>query len=148
MPIPILFALTQKAVAHADEAGSLGLLPPGLAEETSVAELSSPTDAPSSWEAPATQPYLRDLLMLAAENRRLRRGRLQAELEQENDELHNALTRHRADEAERLRSAKLEALAEFAAGAGHEINNPLAVISGQAQYSPQTIADCGLRIAD
>jgi signal transduction histidine kinase len=29
---------------------------------------------------------------------------------------------------------KLEALAEFAAGAGHEINNPLAVISGQAQY--------------
>src|SRR5262249_43147572 len=30
--------------------------------------------------------------------------------------------------------AKLAALAEFAAGAGHEINNPLAVISGQAQY--------------
>jgi two-component system, NtrC family, sensor kinase len=29
---------------------------------------------------------------------------------------------------------KLRALAEFAAGAGHEINNPLAVISGQAQY--------------
>ena len=37
-------------------------------------------------------------------------------------------------EAERLRQAKLSALAEFAAGAGHEINNPLAVISGQAQY--------------
>ena len=34
------------------------------------------------------------------------------------------------DELER---AKLEALAEFAAGAGHEINNPLAVISGRAQ---------------
>lgn len=29
--------------------------------------------------------------------------------------------------------AKLEALAEFAAGAGHEINNPLAAISGRAQ---------------
>jgi hypothetical protein len=28
---------------------------------------------------------------------------------------------------------KLEALAEFAAGAGHEINNPLTVISGRAQ---------------
>jgi len=28
---------------------------------------------------------------------------------------------------------KLEALAEFAAGAGHEINNPLAIISGRAQ---------------
>jgi signal transduction histidine kinase len=32
-----------------------------------------------------------------------------------------------------LERAKLEALAEFAAGAGHEINNPLAVISGRAQ---------------
>jgi signal transduction histidine kinase len=32
----------------------------------------------------------------------------------------------------RLEAAKLESLAEFAAGAGHEINNPLAVISGRA----------------
>ncbi|MGQ9564266.1 MAG: sensor histidine kinase [Thermogutta sp.] len=35
--------------------------------------------------------------------------------------------------AELLEKAKLDALAEFAAGAGHEINNPLAVISGHAQ---------------
>ena len=34
---------------------------------------------------------------------------------------------------ERLEEEKLAALAEFAAGAGHEINNPLAVISGRAQ---------------
>ncbi|MFO0911282.1 MAG: HAMP domain-containing sensor histidine kinase, partial [Isosphaeraceae bacterium] len=33
----------------------------------------------------------------------------------------------------RLRSAKLDSLAEFAAGAGHELNNPLAVIVGRAQ---------------
>ncbi len=33
----------------------------------------------------------------------------------------------------RLLQAKLEALAEFAAGAGHEINNPLAIISGRVQ---------------
>jgi signal transduction histidine kinase len=32
-----------------------------------------------------------------------------------------------------LERQKLEALAEFAAGAGHEINNPLAIISGRAQ---------------
>jgi signal transduction histidine kinase len=32
-----------------------------------------------------------------------------------------------------LESAKLAALAEFAAGAGHEINNPLTVIVGRAQ---------------
>ncbi len=33
----------------------------------------------------------------------------------------------------RLEAAKLESLAEFAAGAGHEINNPLATISGRVQ---------------
>jgi signal transduction histidine kinase len=34
---------------------------------------------------------------------------------------------------ETLQSEKLEALAEFAAGAGHEINNPLTVVAGRAQ---------------
>jgi len=34
---------------------------------------------------------------------------------------------------ERLEAEKLESMAEFAAGAGHEINNPLAVIAGRAQ---------------
>jgi signal transduction histidine kinase len=38
-----------------------------------------------------------------------------------------------AGEEPRLRQSKLEALAEFAAGAGHELNNPLAVIVGRAQ---------------
>jgi signal transduction histidine kinase len=32
-----------------------------------------------------------------------------------------------------LEAEKLEAMAEFAAGAGHEINNPLTVIAGRAQ---------------
>jgi signal transduction histidine kinase len=32
-----------------------------------------------------------------------------------------------------LEQQKLDALAEFAAGAGHEINNPLAIIGGRAQ---------------
>lgn len=36
-------------------------------------------------------------------------------------------------DADALERAKLAALAEFAAGAGHEINNPLAVITGRAQ---------------
>ncbi|MDR0335598.1 MAG: HAMP domain-containing histidine kinase [Planctomycetaceae bacterium] len=35
--------------------------------------------------------------------------------------------------SEELERQKLDALAEFAAGAGHEINNPLAIISGHAQ---------------
>jgi signal transduction histidine kinase len=37
------------------------------------------------------------------------------------------------DTDDALLRAKLEAMAEFAAGAGHEINNPLAAISGRAQ---------------
>ncbi len=41
----------------------------------------------------------------------------------------------------RLESEKLAALAEFAAGAGHEINNPLANISGRAQLLLQSEPD-------
>jgi signal transduction histidine kinase len=36
-------------------------------------------------------------------------------------------------EEERLGKRKLDALSEFAAGAGHELNNPLAVVVGRAQ---------------
>jgi signal transduction histidine kinase len=36
-------------------------------------------------------------------------------------------------EATRLEEHKLDALSEFAAGAGHELNNPLAVVVGRAQ---------------
>ena len=36
-------------------------------------------------------------------------------------------------EETRLRQRKLDALSEFAGGAGHELNNPLAVIFGRAQ---------------
>jgi len=43
--------------------------------------------------------------------------------------------------AEQLERAKLEALAEFAAGAGHEINNPLATISGRVQMLLKDEAD-------
>ncbi len=49
----------------------------------------------------------------------------------------------RFDEA--LEAAKLEAMAEFAAGAGHEINNPLAIISGRAQLLLQGEADAERR---
>ena len=43
----------------------------------------------------------------------------------------------------KLRQAKLDALAEFAAGAGHELNNPLAVIVGRAQLLLTNEADPG-----
>jgi signal transduction histidine kinase len=43
------------------------------------------------------------------------------------------LARLESDFQRLLEVEKLEAMAEFAAGAGHEINNPLTVISGRAQ---------------
>jgi signal transduction histidine kinase len=76
---------------------------------------------------------LPDLLMVAIEKRRLDDGPHGERVEEEVDRLHDALAARRASEAARLHVQKLRALAEFAAGAGHEINNPLAVISGHAQ---------------
>ena len=52
-----------------------------------------------------------------------------------------------------LESEKLESLAEFAAGAGHEINNPLAIIGGRSQLllrdeeSPERQRELALIIA-
>ncbi|HZT80028.1 MAG TPA: ATP-binding protein [Gemmataceae bacterium] len=83
---------------------------------------------------PRGVPLLRDLLAVAVENRRLHNAPAAERLEADVDALHEALERQRRAEQDNLQSRKLEALAEFAAGAGHEINNPLAVISGQAQY--------------
>ena len=44
-----------------------------------------------------------------------------------------------------LEVAKAEALAEFAAGAGHEINNPLATISGRVQILLRDETDANRR---
>lgn len=93
------------------------------------------TELPArTWEAPQRQSLLPELLRLALENRRLADGTLVAGLERDLDHMQVALERQCSEEKERLQALKLAALAEFAAGAGHEINNPLAVISGQAQY--------------
>jgi len=56
------------------------------------------------------------------------------QVEKEVEDLRSRLARGQYSDSQRLREQKLTAIAELAAGAGHEINNPLAVISGQAQY--------------
>jgi signal transduction histidine kinase len=99
----------------------LSRLKPGLQQS----ELVSP---------PAHMPLLRDLLAVAAENRQLGDAPVIEGLERDLDQLHRAFQEQATAEDHRLHARKLEALAEFSAGAGHEINNPLAVISGQAQY--------------
>jgi signal transduction histidine kinase len=116
----------------AELAAALSLTADDLAELRREAGRESP--APDAWESPAGTPLLADLLALAAENSRLRDVPTVARLEGEHDRLHQALEQGRAEQARLLQGQKLAALAEFAAGAGHEINNPLAVISGQAQY--------------
>jgi two-component system, NtrC family, sensor kinase len=147
---PVLFHLTRIAVDLArDQGQDLGLLPAARARESAQA-LSLPpalltgawireacqeaATSSWSWQNPYQQPLLSDMVALAAENRRLRATPRMHRLELEIDHLRLALEEQVQGEADRLHSAKLEALAEFAAGAGHEINNPLAVISGQAQY--------------
>lgn len=45
-----------------------------------------------------------------------------------------ALQNHLASENQRLNDMKLQSVVELAAGAGHEFNNPLAVIQGQSQF--------------
>lgn len=92
-----------------------------------------PLEVPA-WQSPHEAPLLPDVLGLAEENRRLLGDPSRFRMEREADDLQAALRDAARGEAERLREAKLSALAEFAAGAGHEINNPLTVISGQAQY--------------
>jgi signal transduction histidine kinase len=89
---------------------------------------------PTEWQSPWEVPLLPDLLKMASENRRLTGKASFDRLESELDTLHQALTDQHAREAQHLHIHKLTSLAELAAGAGHEINNPLAVISGRAQY--------------
>jgi two-component system, NtrC family, sensor kinase len=118
-----------------DLCAALGL--PARQHELLLREAADPPDsrvALPQWQSPDRLPMLTDLLRSAGENLRLRHAASVEQLEDDCDTLHLALEKTRRQEAGRLQDLKLRALAEFAAGAAHEINNPLAVISGQAQY--------------
>jgi signal transduction histidine kinase len=107
----------------------------------SVEELWAATPAPlakgqstSALDAnPHKVPLVANLLRLTGDSRRRNGAALVARLEDRLDELHRAVGVVSAEADARVRDAKLAALAELAAGAGHEINNPLAIISGNAQ---------------
>ncbi|QVL32525.1 HAMP domain-containing histidine kinase [Telmatocola sphagniphila] len=81
---------------------------------------------------PAANPGLRPWLAAALETRQQARTNISDE---EMDLLERQVAQPKSylDEAD-LRNQKLRSLAEFAGGASHEINNPLAIISGHAQY--------------
>ena len=143
---PVLFQVTQLAVAltqrnHPGLRLPIGTSIPELLDglyltEEQVERLDpAPLDDTGlSFESPRSQPLLADLLRLTLENRTGGDRAWIERLNHELDHLHETLEQQIVDEKKRLLQQKLAALAELAGGAGHEINNPLAVISGQAQY--------------
>jgi signal transduction histidine kinase len=146
---PDLLHIVQAAVGLAQQRGHglhlavggepaviLGALGLSSQEQQSLGELVAEDRAKETteWSPPTRIPHLSDLLSLAAEKLRLHDSVIREQLERECDELEQALREQRNGETDRLQKLKLQALAELAAGAAHEVNNPLAVISGQAQY--------------
>jgi signal transduction histidine kinase len=161
---PDRFLIVQLAAALVEQAGYGLHLRTGVAPDELRAALDLPVAAveeisaqlpdwaraaalPASWSAPASLALLPDLLTLALDHRRRGGRAVRAALHAEVDALHDAVARQKRGAAEDLREHKVRALAELAAGAGHEINNPLAVISGQAQYLLCSEAEPGRRKA-
>jgi len=107
----------------------------GLTTVLNEARLQTPAWKPLPHEGKPGEPpgLLPRLLRATAAARRRSAEPLVAELEARIDGLAAALADADAHFDHTLRAAKLAARAEFAAGASHEINNPLAVISGNVQ---------------
>jgi signal transduction histidine kinase len=152
-----LFAIVQLAVREAEAQGvNLGLthganrdqlLAHLRLDDRAVQELTSRVPEPhpppesSLHPNPHCVPLVRNLLRMAAESRRRNGPALVARLEEQIDHLHRVAVELSDEAGERLRRAKLSGLAELAAGAGHEINNPLAIIAGNAQRLLRTEPD-------
>jgi signal transduction histidine kinase len=150
----VLFHLTRLVVSMMAERGfAIDASSSDRAADIAVLDLAgedvdrvvTPDGPKQEWTDPRCTPLLHELLTVAAENRRLRDGQLRRRAETEVDRLHTALIHEVQDNERQLEARKLAALAEFAAGAGHEINNPLAVISGQAQHLQRQLQKLALR---
>ena len=139
-----LFGVVRVALAVAERTGTpLGLVASGAEDDHALSGLTAfaetfasrlPATAPTR---PATPPdpvalFVR-LLRVSALARRSQAAVWLAAAEDRVDQLTQLLGELRGEFDHELRDAKLAGLAEFAAGAGHEINNPLAIISGNAQ---------------
>lgn len=154
---PRLFQIVQLALVVTEESQptiplARGLEPAELCLQLGVsrdevqlwsesARATAQTFLEADWQKPREVPLLEEYLRLALTQRRQGDGAWIERLQQEVDLLQEALDHQRAEETIRLERLKLAALGELAAGAGHEINNPLAVISGQAQYILRHLAN-------
>lgn len=142
---------------HADHASQLGAERKLFCVVSLAVELTRQGDLPLGLEVgTSVAELLLELKLDEAETQRLlRQARREAddfEIERETPgdysvrefvELKRVLDDQGRGEEERLREKKLAALGELAAGAGHEINNPLAVIQGQAQYALKQLQQFG-----
>ncbi len=81
------------------------------------------------------------LLRAVAASRRQSGAVWQSDADARADRLAESLAQLRTDWHVELQEAKLAGLAEFAAGASHEINNPLAVVAGHAKLLMQKETD-------
>jgi signal transduction histidine kinase len=90
--------------------------------------------APPLSMPPASTALLWQALRLAPAHTPLPAAGVIAKLETELEGMRSQLLDRWHDEEGRIARLKLESMAEFAAGAAHEINTPLAIISGQAQH--------------
>jgi len=154
-----LFAIVQLAVLEAEaEAGTLGLtrsasraelleylrLDPAVMDRIRAGAGEAEGRRASTFDSnPHHVSLIPVLLRLAGESRRRNGPGLVSRLEGRIDELHEVIRDLGAQVGERLRDAKLSGLAELAAGAGHEINNPLAIISSNAQRLFRSETDPG-----
>lgn len=70
----------------------------------------------------------------------LDRAETLAALARQHEELRNAYERLRSTQAQLVQASKLASLGELVAGVAHELNNPLAIVLGNAELLP-TLAD-------
>lgn len=129
---PGLVRLVRRCVASAERRTKpLGIVPESIEETFDGVVIE--TDWPKGNTPATNHVLLPHLLKTAALGLRKSGMGLVPKLEAENELLRSALDRSYEQYRTTLHDAKLESLAELAAGAGHEINNPLAVISGHCQ---------------
>ncbi len=144
---PKLFQLTQLAIRLIQKRGfdlgqAVGASQVELAQQLglSAEEVETLADEvvaqpmPKAECEPTPAQLMSALVRSSFQERQGKQTQLVESLHQDLDRLHDALAAQVADAAQTLHDLKLSALSELAGGAGHEINNPLAVISGQAQY--------------
>ncbi|WP_152052177.1 histidine kinase dimerization/phospho-acceptor domain-containing protein [Tautonia marina] len=92
----------------------------------------------------ATEPLPSHQLLGEVLDQRLRADQLDAELAELTERFQAVIARWEPPAPERLplhASSTLDAMAEFAAGAAHELNNPLAIIAGRAQLLQARTSD-------